>query len=44
MAAALELADHHEVRSKRLSAFLCNGGGIEGAANGRTKLRANKNV
>ena len=38
-AGALQLADHHELRLKRLVAFLHLSGGIEGAARGRTKLR-----
>ncbi len=37
--AALQLADHQEVCSKHLRAFLHVSGGIEGAARGRTKLR-----
>ncbi len=39
MAAALEFADHHAIRAKRLSAFLWNRDGIEGAARGRARLR-----
>jgi hypothetical protein len=39
MAAALEFADHHAIRAKRLSAFLWERGGIEGAARGRARLR-----
>jgi hypothetical protein len=39
MAAALEFADHHAARAKRLEAFLWNHGGIEGAARGRARLR-----
>jgi hypothetical protein len=38
-AAALEFAHHHNVRSRRLSAFIHNNGGIEGAARKRAKLR-----
>jgi hypothetical protein len=38
--AALEFADYHEVRSKRLGAFLHVSGGIEGLARGRAKLRS----
>ncbi len=38
-AGALQLADHHGVRSKRLVVFLHNSGGIEGAARERAKLR-----
>ncbi len=38
-ASALDFAAHHEVRSKRLGAFLHVNGGIEGAARGRSKLR-----
>ena len=37
-AAALEFADHHEIRSQRLPAFLRNNGGIEGAARERARL------
>ena len=40
-AAALEFAAHHDIGSKRLSAFLREYGGIEGAARRRAKLRAN---
>jgi hypothetical protein len=40
--AALELAAHHEVRSSRLPAFLCNTGGLEGAARARASLHAVK--
>jgi hypothetical protein len=39
MAAALEFADHHAIRAKRLEAFLWDHGGIEGAARGRARLR-----
>jgi hypothetical protein len=38
--AALDVAAHREVRSKRLAAFLHSSGGIEGAACARAKLRA----
>jgi hypothetical protein len=41
-AAALELANHHDIHSRRLSAFLHNGGGIEGAARERANLHAVK--
>jgi hypothetical protein len=37
-AAALETADRQEIRSKRLTAFLHNNGGIEGAARARAKF------
>ena len=43
-AAALALADHHGVSSKRLVAFLRNHGGIEGAARMAAKLRASRDV
>ncbi len=38
-AAALEFADDHAIPAKRLSAFLWDQGGIEGAARGRARLR-----
>jgi hypothetical protein len=38
-AGALQLADHHGVRSKRLEAFLHVSGGIEGAARERARPR-----
>ncbi len=38
-AGALEFADHHGVRSKRLGAFLHVSGGIEGAARERARPR-----
>jgi hypothetical protein len=37
-AAALEFANRQEIRSKRLSAFLNNNGGVEGAARARAKF------
>ena len=39
MAAALDFADHHAIPAKRLSAFLRDRGGIEGAARDRARLR-----
>src|SRR5918993_4587399 len=38
-AGALQLADHHDIRSKRLAAFLRSNGGIEGAARERARPR-----
>jgi hypothetical protein len=38
MGAALDYADQQGIRSKRLSAFLHNNGGLEGAARARAKL------
>ena len=39
-AGALDFANHHHIRCKRLAAFLHVTGGIEGAARARAKLRA----
>ena len=41
-ASALQFADHHDVRPKRLIAFLRANGGIEGASGERARLRANR--